>query len=265
MKVTYLANDGFLISVSDKKIIVDGLFGRGNQHSIIEVPSIDLLKKLEKAAEPFNDIDLITSSHIHWDHFDALSTIECLSNNERAFFISTEQVIDNIKENSNFNEAIKHRIISISSDNCRISTLSINDIEVKTLKLKHCPYFIKDEACGKMFDKHEKIHNLGFIYNVGGYKIYHCGDADVLNIDEYEEYELDKENIDIAFLDRAIFLTQNECITQKMMRLLKPRYLIPMHTYADERNDLSKLITKYAKDFPKVEIFSHPLESKIFE
>jgi L-ascorbate metabolism protein UlaG (beta-lactamase superfamily) len=47
------------------------------------------------------------------------------------------------------------------------------------------------------------VENLGFLFNINGVKIFHCGDSEPSCISDYENFRLDKENIDIAFLGRG--------------------------------------------------------------
>ena len=47
MEIMYIANDGFLIRASNKKILIDALFGRFESDWCV-VPSREVIGKLEK-------------------------------------------------------------------------------------------------------------------------------------------------------------------------------------------------------------------------
>jgi L-ascorbate metabolism protein UlaG (beta-lactamase superfamily) len=66
----YVANEGFLVKASNRKILVDALFGRF-ESDWCDVPSGPVIEKMEKGIEPFDQIDLILISHAHVDHFNA--------------------------------------------------------------------------------------------------------------------------------------------------------------------------------------------------
>ena len=61
LKVTYIANEGFLISSANKKVLIDALFGSGYSHYL--TPSEEIHKKMVNAQPPFNDVDLVLVIH----------------------------------------------------------------------------------------------------------------------------------------------------------------------------------------------------------
>lgn len=262
MEITYIANNGFIISSDNKKIIIDGLFGRGEQHDAIETPSHETLSKLENAKEPFDKVDLVAASHVHWDHFDPLLTIEFLKHNSKAFFISTEQVYNSIKETPAYCEALQNQLIVAPGSPAVQSSFNINGIDVRTLVLKHSPYYEKDNN-GKMYNRHENIQNLGFIFTIENKKIFHCGDADVLDLNENELFELGKENFDVVFQDRGIMYLDDPQKIDNMLRFLHPSHIILMHACKMEKENLVKLKNEHKKLFPQVEIFMNSLDTLI--
>src|SRR5215216_4933342 len=67
LEITYIANEGVLISSGDKQVLIDGLH-REYQRDYAFLPAAQR-EKIENAKAPFDKIDLILVSHTHLDHF----------------------------------------------------------------------------------------------------------------------------------------------------------------------------------------------------
>ena len=81
-KVTYIANEGFMLQSGPAKVLVDALF-YDDQITYCDVPSRELLDKIEKGAPPFDDIVLLLVTHWHTDHFSSSSVSRFLMNNPK--------------------------------------------------------------------------------------------------------------------------------------------------------------------------------------
>ena len=69
LKVTYIANEGFLISSKTKKVLIDSIFRKG--YGIYLEPTNDIRKKIETAQPPFDQVNLVMATHSDADHFDS--------------------------------------------------------------------------------------------------------------------------------------------------------------------------------------------------
>ena len=65
--VTYIANEGVLISAGDKQVLIDGLHREYKPAYLF--PPAELLSALEQARAPYNKINVVLVSHLHLDHF----------------------------------------------------------------------------------------------------------------------------------------------------------------------------------------------------
>jgi L-ascorbate metabolism protein UlaG (beta-lactamase superfamily) len=83
--ITYVGNAGFLISIGDKKILIDALF-KGFEGSY-KLPQ-EVQDKLTLAQAPFDDVDLILVTHAHSDHIDPVMVLQHMQNNPDAIFDS---------------------------------------------------------------------------------------------------------------------------------------------------------------------------------
>lgn len=89
-------------------------------------------------------------------------------------------------------------MIEITPDSLTYKDTLINDLGVRVYRLVHGPYLVKDPTAGKTINRHRDIQNLGFLFNVGAVKIFHCGDSSPRCMEDYEHFRLDREGIDVA-------------------------------------------------------------------
>ena len=94
-RVTFINNAGFLITVGDKKILIDALYHTGNPR--IDPPE-EVIQRAVNADPPFDQIDLVIATHSHPDHFSADLVRSHLRNNPRAVFVSSPEAIRQIQQ-----------------------------------------------------------------------------------------------------------------------------------------------------------------------
>ena len=182
-------------AIIGKKILIDALFN-DNTIDFCDVPSEETIRNILTTKPPFNDVNLLLFTHQHRDHFDADLALTYMKNNKNCNLIGPQQVVDQLSEYEGYKE-ITERIHSITPSFGHSEHTNINGIKLLVLRFQHSSYFVTDEQTGKEVDRHKNIQNLGFIINLGNYKILHIGDSFLQNIDEYKVYRLDKEKIDI--------------------------------------------------------------------
>lgn len=73
IEITYIANEGVLISSGDKQVLLDGLHREyGPEYAFLPPAQRE---KIETAQAPFDEIDLILLSHLHLDHFETVVAV----------------------------------------------------------------------------------------------------------------------------------------------------------------------------------------------
>jgi N-acetylneuraminic acid mutarotase len=82
----YSAPMGFLLESSDKKVMVDGLTSKTPGYGF-QANSNEIYDSMKNAAEPFNHIDLIYTSHPHPCHFDAELLLNAMLKNPNAISV----------------------------------------------------------------------------------------------------------------------------------------------------------------------------------
>jgi len=243
MELTYISNEGFMIKTENKCVLIDSLH-RG------EYPPYDLipptvLEKMQSAKEPFDNVNLILFTHHHYDHFDPYTTILHLSNNPKAQLIAPPQIQNILKEHFNeIYELIEGQIHSILPKLYAHESLNFDGIELKIYHVPHGEYLVRDELTGDMVNKHATIQHLMFLIYIDGKNILHVGDTapneDKQSLEPYKEM-IDTE-IDLAFLSK--WFLQNSKGQEIIEKYIKPKKIILMHLESEEKNLISKDISK---------------------
>ncbi|HYJ88676.1 MAG TPA: MBL fold metallo-hydrolase [Pyrinomonadaceae bacterium] len=247
--VTYIANEGVLVSSGDKQVLIDGL--HREYKPAYAFPPPDLLRSLESAASPYSKIDLILVTHIHGDHFHPLSVGLHLQNNPKARLVSSEQIAEGVKKEFGGFSTIESRIERVAHEWKRKVALNVSGINLKGLGLKHS---------GANFSW---IQNLGYVVELNGAKILHIGDADMTE-ENFSSLGLVEEKIDVAFIPYWFLLSNTgRAIVQNHIR---PKQVIAVHISPAEAAQVAeqvKLAYPGALTFTKI-LETTPVPFNIF-
>ena len=242
VEITYIANEGVLISADGKQVLIDGLH-REYERAYAFLPPAER-EKIETAKAPFDKIDLILVSHRHLDHFHPESVGLHLQHNPKAILVSSQQVVDEVEKNFKDYQSIKARVTGATPPWKEKVAMKVAGIDFEILNLRHGT------------ERHAGIQNLGHIIKLGGKKLLHIGDADTA-VENFEKFNLDEEGIDIAFLP-FWFLTGSE--GQTIVREhIKPKQIIAVHISPSESE---RTITQIKQAFPGAVAFTTMLEKR---
>src|SRR5688572_24828585 len=95
LSLTFLANEGVMLSGDGKKVLIDALFLKYERGYAVAADST--LAALQRARPPFDSIDLVLVTHRHGDHFQPVPVEAHLRANPRATLVTSLQVIDSLR------------------------------------------------------------------------------------------------------------------------------------------------------------------------
>jgi L-ascorbate metabolism protein UlaG (beta-lactamase superfamily) len=242
VNITYIANDGFLISGGAKNVLIDALFDKS--FGRYDVPAEQLRKEMTEGKAPFNKVDLYLVTHQDGDHYYAPYVIDFLKKHSETQFISTDQVTAGLAGESN----LKKQVTSISEEVGSMVDTTIRNISLKIYRVKHL-----GDSSGEL------SKNLAYLITLNNFKILHIGDGPFdFNKSTYEQFHLDKEKIDILFLE---YFGQSDDKKQFVKEVIKPKYIVAVHIPPKELETESKqFLNAYSNGF----VFKTPLETKTF-
>ncbi|OEK02812.1 hypothetical protein BFP97_15345 [Roseivirga sp. 4D4] len=185
LKVTYIANEGVLLEGGGKKAMIDALFDDFYKDYLS--PSEATVEQMMTSQSPFDQVDLIMTTHFHRDHFEANLTGNFLKNHQESRLLSSEQVKGELESKYVDYDKVKTQI---KGHQRGVHTLqdNINGLKVYSFFINH--------AGG---ERTAHIENMGFIIEIGGKRVLHLGDAD-MNPERFREVDLAKYNIDVALV-----------------------------------------------------------------
>jgi L-ascorbate metabolism protein UlaG (beta-lactamase superfamily) len=236
VRVTYVGNSGFLITVGEKKVLIDAFFeGFPPGYMLPEYVQTPLLN----AEPPFDDVDLILATHNHADHFSAAMVRQHMQNNPNAIFISTTQAASQLED---FGDRV------IAADPTRVETVTVdaNGIQVEAIYLSH----------GVPTNGAEEVFNNAYIVTINQIKAFHTGDISALS--SVLPYNLSDMDIDFAFIPH--FYLQNSASRAILNAEIGADYLFPIH-YEYTEPAFNIAVVKF--NYPEAIVFYSELDSWI--
>ncbi|MGH9941127.1 MAG: MBL fold metallo-hydrolase [Pyrinomonadaceae bacterium] len=242
LEITYIANEGVLISAGGKQVLIDGLH-REYQRGYAFLP-VEQREKIETAKAPFDKIDLILVSHLHLDHFHPESVGLHLKHNPHATMVSSRQVVGEIEKNFKDYQEIKARVTGATPPLKGRAAMRAAGIDFEVLGLGHGT------------ERHGWIQNLGHVVKLGGKKLLHVGDADT-SAEVFGQFNLDEEGIDIAFIPYWFLLgSDGQTVVREH---IKPKHIIAVHISPSEAE---KVADQIKQAFPNAVAFTTMLEKR---
>jgi L-ascorbate metabolism protein UlaG (beta-lactamase superfamily) len=249
LRVTYVANEGFLLEGGGHKVLVDALTGRG----ISPYPTIPpaMRPNLEDARLPFYGVDLVLATHHHPDHFDPEAVARHLRANPGARFVSTPQAVERLRKTVGPGSGLLARIEAVLPPEGQRHTIRHRGFEVVVLNLHH----------GR--DRRPPVQNIGFLARMGGVRWLHVGDTEV-DEDDIRPYGLPDERIDVAFL--PTWLLHGGRGSRVVQRQIRPTRIVVMHRVEDTASadyfapdrDAEGQRQRILEDFPSAVFLDEP-------
>ena len=243
--IRYIGTDGFLIEAGAKVVLVDGLVRNPWGYTNTPERAFALMKA---ARAPFERIDLLLFSHAHRDHFEPAMALEVLAAHSKAEVVGDGRVSGELQEaGPDAVGALGSRVQTVGIKIGERTALTAGGVAMAVLGVNHGeadrPYL-----------------TLGYIMELGGFKIYHQGDIyPNANLAFLATIPWEKEKIDIAFFDPFFF--QNEEARRIVLERIRPSAVILMHMRDDE---VERYGAQLRPAVPQVVTFAEPMESRIF-
>ncbi len=259
-EVTYIANEGFLIEVGSKKILIDAMFD-DRTITYSHVPDESTLARMASSEAPFDNLDLVLFTHRHRDHFGIAPVYEYLAGGSSSVIIGPPQAIDGLRRVEPELDSYGNRIREIPLDLFESVDFEVAGILIRAFRLRHCEYLETDSATGRQFDRHEGVENIVYLIEVDGLKLLHVGDAVLSqNLDFFEAGHFPKQHVDIAFIE---YFDWSDETRAALDRWMTPDHLIFMHL-PPQPEKIESLAGHLAGLFPNAVVFDKPLQTKGF-
>jgi L-ascorbate metabolism protein UlaG (beta-lactamase superfamily) len=214
--VTFLANEGVMLSSGTKKVLIDGLFLK--YETGYAVPADSTQAALAGARAPFDSVDLVLVTHRHGDHFHPVPVAAHLRSNPRATLLTSQQVIDSLRGRLSADELRSPRVMARTTAPGTRRREVVSGIAVELLGLPHGSW------------RHRSVEHLGYVVELGGRRVLHVGDTDVSEA-HFARFRLDTARIDVALLPSwAVTSDEGRRVIERWIR---PRHVVAFHVGQD--------------------------------
>jgi L-ascorbate metabolism protein UlaG (beta-lactamase superfamily) len=254
LKITNIANEGFLLTSSTHKVLIDALYSNG--YGLFSVPPKEVREDIMNVRVPFDNVDLYLLTHYHQDHCDAVLINEYLSKYPKIPFVASQPSVVFI-DGTCFGFIGKKKQFRVMTPEINKSiSQTISNIPVKAFGLKHLS-FIKDGI-----DLEETMFNVSYMIEMDGIKVFHSGDMEKNAFDDYLANNREwTDSVDVAFLYYGL-LKSGESDLEYIMKTINPKQIILMHIPPASYEEWDAKIEQFRKKFQNIMFFKNSLASK---
>lgn len=218
VNITFLANEGVMLSSGGKNVVIDGLFLKYKTN--FALPADSTQNSLQRARTPFDAIDLILVTHQHGDHFDPMPVAAHMLANPRATLVTSQQVIDSLRRHAPARALPATRLVARTMAPKARRRETINGITIEVLGLPHGGGW-----------RSRGLQHLGYIVELGGRRVLHVGDTDISE-ETFAPFRLDTARIDVALLPDWMVLSEEG--RRVIERVIRPRQVVAFHVAEGE-------------------------------
>lgn len=238
IKIVYISNEGYLVEIGGKKILIDAL------HTGV---SSELMGKMTSAEPPFDKVDIILATHSHADHFSPELVAKYMDKNKSTVFLSNDEAASHVKAFIYDFVSATERIKAVLPMEGEKIGKRYGEVDIQVMSFPH--------------GRDTYITNLGFLVKVGDKKFLHVGDS-VASLEYLKAYKLSKEKIDVAFIPYWYFSTPD--LHSAVREGIKAKHIVPMHFGLMDGSEDS-LLRILKKEFPSAILLHKELESELIQ
>jgi len=244
--VTYIANSGFFIESNGKQIIIDALFKNGWNSYL--TPTDSIVSDIINQSEPFNKLNLMLVTHNHGDHFNAAMVVSYLLNNSKNILIAPPLVTNTILKHTD-SKKFENQIVHLDKITKEKNDTTIHGIRVRSFFIQH--------------DLRPQIENVGYLIDIDNLTVFHTGDYNGYELEEFKKLQLQHENIDLAFLNFYGFWNVKE-EREFTKKYINPNKITLIHIPPAEIETVKDSV-KLINDFINITVFESSMNKKSFK
>jgi len=243
--VTYISNEGFLVASGPKRVLIDTPYT--NPFGYPDTPEA-VVAKLKGSAAPFDRLGLMLFSHAHRDHFEPEAALAVLRKHPETVLVGNSITVAELKTAGGGDlGAAGARVKPFDPGWGTFVEESVNGIGLKIFPVNHSL-------------PEKPFVTLAYLFDIGGFKVLHLGDiAPPSNVEFFPKYGLEKDDIDIAFIDP--FFLQDESGKKLLRDHIRPKVIILMHMRAA---DVDRYLGEIGKEFDNVLAFHETMQKMTF-
>lgn len=214
--VTYVANMGLLIVGPEAKVLVDSMFTES--YGVFQVPSADVLQRLQEASAPFDGVTCALATHDDGDHFSASVVLNHLLHDSSCSFAAPAEAIALMEPLPRYGN-VKRRIHAVPPSGTP-ADLKLGSLIVRAIPLDHME---RPPSMPRV------PYNLGYIFSIGDIRFLHAGDMGAQNLEAVQRCNLRSEAVDVLIVNWYLFREQSAESARAIIGYLRPRLILLTH------------------------------------
>lgn len=242
LELVYLANEGFLVRAGETSLLIDA-FVYEPYGGYAHVPE-ELRARMHAGEPPFDKVALALTSHAHRDHFQPEAAAEYLRARPGTRFLSSPEVVEALLEPLGETPAAEQLDAQLPEARAALKSEE-RGVRIELVRLPH--------SGGQ---RTAAVQNLGHVLELGGARLLHVGDAEVLEPD-LDGYDLETRAIDVALV--PYWWLGDAAAVTRARKLTGAQQLVAVHVPPAELAQVKASLT--ALD-PAILLFEQPGESR---
>jgi L-ascorbate metabolism protein UlaG (beta-lactamase superfamily) len=245
LQLTFIANSGVLVSSGDQKVLIDALFDKPNPE--YRAPSPEVLDKIMKGEPPFDGVDLVLVTHNHPDHFDASLAARYMETVPGPILLAPADAVVELRKAAADWARIEPRVVPFDLKVGEKAERGLKQVPVTAFRTLH--------------GKQEAPMNIMFLFELGGWRIFHEGDSPG-NVDEYRGFGLGNEPVDLALV-HFWFPLEPQC-ARFLQEVLKPDHIALTHLPIRLEGDAPGKIDMVRSSYKDIFLMLPGMPAKVF-
>jgi len=246
LRLTFIANAGVLVAAGGRKVLIDALFDKPNPE--YRAPSPEVLDKIMKGAPPFDAVDLLLVTHDHPDHFDAGLAARYMETVPGPILLAPADAVAELRKAAADWGKFESRVVPFDLEVGEKAERSMKQIPVTAFRTLH--------------GKQEAPMNIMFLFELGGWRIFHEGDSPG-NVDEYRGFGLGSAAVDLALI-HFWFPLEPQC-ARFLQEVLKPEHIALTHLPIRLESDAPGKIDMVRSSYKDLFLMLPGMPAKVFQ
>jgi L-ascorbate metabolism protein UlaG (beta-lactamase superfamily) len=246
LQLTFVANAGVLVSVGERRALIDALFDKPNPE--YRAPAPDVLDKIMKGDPPYDDVDLVLVTHNHPDHFDPSLAVRYLESVPGPTLVAPADAVAEMRKVAAEWAKIAPRVVALDMRIRETASRDLGRIRIKAFRTLH-------SGGG------ESPMNIMYLFDLGGWRVLHEGDSPG-KVDEYRAFGLGREPVDLALVHFWFPLEPN--CARFLREVLKPGHIALTHLPIRLESDAPGKIDQVRKDYDDLFLLLPGMKPKVF-
>lgn len=246
LTLTFVANEGVLVSSGKARILIDALFDQPNPE--YRAPPPDVLDEMMKGKGPFHGVDAVLVTHGHPDHFDARLAARYLEAFPDVVMLAPADVVAETRTAAADWARIEPRVISLDVGVGEKVTNKLRRFSVTAFRTLHSG------------DREAPV-NLVYLVDLNGWRVFHEGDS-TGNTGMCRDFEPGGAPVDLALV-HFWFPLEPTCASFLQERL-KPGHTALMHLPVRLETDAPGKIEQVRKYYGDIFLMLPGMPTKVF-